>query len=264
MITTPLHPHVEQLITTITSVTGHAVAFETAAADERCHRWDVIGSGGDRYGVLTVRTPDISDSHHALYAQLSRMIAHEADLRRSHGALEVRCVRLDAHAAELAALNHSLSSAAYRDSLTGLYRKWHLVEQIRLELSRATRHRRPLSLLLVEIEPGPEESRDADNVRREFASRLQSTCRTSDILAHVANDEFCALLPDTHPEGAAEVSGRLRRSLTMQPIAGATGSLEATIGTTTYVGGTSRAESPESLLEAARLRLHRARRGRTA
>ena len=90
-----------------------------------------------------------------------------------------------------------LSSAAYRDSLTGLYRKWHLIEQIRLEVARATRHRRPVSVLLFELKGGAEDARHPDYVRRAFATRLQSTCRTSDILAHVAKDEFCALLQPT-------------------------------------------------------------------
>ena len=244
--TNTLHPHFEQLLTTITTLTGHEVALEpgAAAVADDAHRWDVIGAAGERYGVLSVRAHQLTDPHRALYANLSRMIAHEAELRREKRALEERFRRLDEHAAELATHQHSLSSAAYRDSLTGLYRPWYLNEQIRLELARATRYKRALSVVI--FDSG---KHDDDHLLRAFAQRLTATCRNSDIVARLAAHEFCAVLPDTNEEGAQQLLERLRRVIDAAFIT----------GSVTFTGGVDHALTSEQLLETAKRRLHRAR-----
>jgi diguanylate cyclase (GGDEF)-like protein len=245
--TIALHPNVERLITTITTLTGHEVALEPSASSisDDAHRWDVISTAGERYGVLSVRAPELTDPHRALYADLSRMIAHEAELRREKHALEDRFRRLDRHVSELATHQHSLSSAAYRDSLTGLYRPWYLHEQIRLELARATRHKRALSLVILECDNGGD-----DHLTRAFAEGLTSTCRNSDIVARLDATEFCAVLPDTNEEGAARLIERLRLRIH---------DLVFITGMTTFTGGGDGQTTSEQLLEIAKRRLHRAR-----
>jgi len=245
--TIALHPNIERLITTITTLTGHEVALESPASSigHDAHRWDVIGTAGERYGVLSVRAPQLTDPHRALYANLSLMIAHEAELRREKHALEDRFRRLDQHATELATHQHALSSAAYRDSLTGLYRPWYLHEQIRLELARAMRYKRPLSAVILEVD-----NEGADHLTRTFADGLTATCRNSDIVARLGATEFCAVLPDTNEEGAARLIERLRRRIH---------DLAFITGMTTFTGGIDGQTTSEQLLEIAKRRLNRAR-----
>ena len=272
MTTIALHPNVERLITTITTLTGHEVALESSSAtsSDDAHRWDVIGPAGDRYGVLSVRAHQLTDPHRALYADLSRMIAHEAELRREKRALEDRFRRLDQHAAELATQQHALSSAAYRDSLTGLYRPWYLEEQIRLELARAMRYKRTLAIVILDIEEldlvnAHFGKRGGDDLLRTFASRLTTTCRNSDIVARLGGDEFCTVLPDTSAEGATELVERLRRSLEKSPVTiGGTAidDLFFTAGAVTFTGGTDQPTTAEQLIETAKRRLHRAKNTR--
>jgi hypothetical protein len=48
-LTPSIHPHIERLITTITTLTGHDVAIEHPASspkDESTHRWEVTRHGG--------------------------------------------------------------------------------------------------------------------------------------------------------------------------------------------------------------------------
>lgn len=243
--TIALHPNVERLLTTITTLTGHEVALESPASStgHDAHRWDVIGAAGERFGVLSVRAHQLTDPHRALYADLSRMIAHEAELRREKHALEDRFRRLDQHAAELATQQHSLSSAAYRDSLTGLYRPWYLHEQLRLELARARRYKRAMSVVILESDNGGD-----DHLTRAFAEGLTSTCRNSDVVARLGATEFCAVLPDTNEEGAAQLIERLRRRIH---------DLVFITGITTFTGDGQ--TTSEQLLEIAKRRLHRAR-----
>ena len=248
--TIALHPNVERLITTITTLTGHEVALESGAASigDDAHRWDVIGTAGERYGVLSVRAHQLTDPHRALYANLSLMIAHETELRREKRALEERFRRLDQHAAELATHQHALSSAAYRDSLTGVYRPWYLHEQIRLELARAVRYKRAISIVLLDS------GRSNDHMLRTFAERLTKTCRNSDIVARLGANEFCAVLPDTNADGASQLLERLRRNT---DIAFVTGSV-------TFTGGADQPSTSEQLLESAKIHLHRARNSRSS
>jgi len=244
--TIALHPNVERLITTITTLTGHEVALESGAAsigDDK-HRWDVIGTAGERYGVLSVRAPQLTDPHRALYANLSLMIAHEAELRREKHALEDRFRRLDQHAAELATQQHALSSAAYRDSLTGLYRPWYLHEQIRLELARAARYKRAISIVLLDLAKGSN-----DHLLFTFAGRLTKTCRNSDIVARLGATEFCAVLPDTNADGATQLLERLRGKT----------HIEFVTGSVTFTGGVDQPLTTEQLIEAARGHLYHAR-----
>lgn len=245
--TIALHPNIERLITTITTLTGHEVALESPASSisHDAHRWDVIGTAGERYGVLSVRAHQLSDPHRALYANLSLMIAHEAELRREKHALEDRFRRLDQHASELATHQHALSAAAYRDSLTGLYRPWYLHEQIRLEVARATRYKRALSAVMLELD-----GKGDDHLISAFAEGLTATCRNSDIVARLGAREFCAVLPDTNEEGAARLIERLRRRIH---------DLAFITGMTTFTGGVDGQTTSEQLLEIAKRRLHRAR-----
>jgi diguanylate cyclase (GGDEF)-like protein len=269
--TEPLHPHIESLIHSITSVTGHSVAFEPAPAivhGSHPDAFEVVGTSGDRYGVLRVRAADaISEAQRTLYAQLSRMIAHEADLRREKSSLENRFRRLDRHNAELTALNSSLSTAAYRESLTGVYRRWYLVEQIRLEMVRAVRLKWPVSLLLFDVVRfqaindrfGAPAS---DAVLREVATRIVHTSRVSDVVARVHGDVFAALLPGTPASGARELARRVSEAVSSEPFACGTELLVLSLlcACTTYEP--SQHQTAESFLDAATQALNRVKRER--
>jgi len=270
--TIALHPHVERLITTITTLTGHEVALESPASNLRddAHRWDVVGTAGETYGVLYVRAHQLTDPQRALYANLSRIIAHEAELRREKSALEDRFRRLDEHASELTRQQHAMSSAAYRDSLTGVYRPWYLNEQIRLELARAARYKRSLSLVIFDIEELDMVNaifgkRGGDDLLRTFAERLTVTCRTSDIVARVGGDEFCAVLPDTNAQGASGLVARLRHSFEQSPaiIGGAAvDDVLFSTGSVTFSGSQGDTATAETLIEDAKRKLHHAKHAR--
>lgn len=265
MTTTPLHPHIESLIHSITSVTGHSVAFEapppvSASAHDA---FEVVGTAGDRYGVLRVRaTESISEAQRTLYAQLSRMIAHEADLRREKSSLENRFRRLDRHNAELTALNRSLSATAYRDSLTGVYRRWYLVEQIRLEMVRAVRLGWPVSLLLFDVAGFTSVNErfgaaGSDAVLREVAARIVRTSRVSDVVGRVHGDVFAALLPGTPAAGARELARRVSHAVSSEPFACGSELLVLSLTCACTAYEPSQHETAESFLEAATLGLNR-------
>jgi diguanylate cyclase (GGDEF)-like protein len=166
----------------------------------------------------------------------------------------------------LTALNRSLVAAAYRDSLTGVYRRWYLVEQIRIELLRARRYQWPLSLLVFDVDAlatfdQRASAPVADAILREMAARIVATCRTSDVVGRIRSGELCAVLPGTPGAGARELAKRVQQAIAGEPFAWGTELevLSVSFGCVTFDGST--AETAESLLEAAMQSLNRAKHG---
>ena len=214
-----LQPRTAEVLSTIATVTGDDVHFVPADRENEFEGeiWDVRGSSGERYGALIVssRQHELNQQQIRLYNQLSQILADEIDMRREHLSLEERFRLVDRQNAELSAVNRALSEMAYRDPLTGLFRRWYLDEQFRLEFSRSTRYGRLFSVLILDIDRFKDVNdtwgHAAGDAALKVVSRiLQQSVRNSDVLCRYGGDEFCALLSDTGGVGAMEVAERIR------------------------------------------------------
>ncbi|MGB8788924.1 MAG: GGDEF domain-containing protein, partial [Candidatus Acidiferrales bacterium] len=100
------------------------------------------------------------------------------------------------------------------DQLTGLYNRRSAEQRLEEEMSRATRHARPLTLLLTDLD-GLKQVNDTfghiagDSVLKDFAARLKKAIRGSDLAARLGGDEFMVVLPECRPEEVRHVLGRL-------------------------------------------------------
>jgi diguanylate cyclase (GGDEF)-like protein len=125
------------------------------------------------------------------------------------------------HFAEVAALalanarsQAELEALARTDDLTGLPNRRHLKEQLARELARATHNRRPLSLLLLDLDDfkqinDSQGHHAGDMALRQIASILAASLRQQDLAARLGGDEFALLLPNTDNGQAETVSRRL-------------------------------------------------------
>ncbi len=112
----------------------------------------------------------------------------------------------------------SLASEVYKlaalDQLTGLYNRRSGEQRLAQEISRAQRHGRPLTVLLMDLD-GLKQINDrfghaaGDTVLKGFADRLQRAIRGSDLAVRLGGDEFMALLPECRSEEVRHVLGRL-------------------------------------------------------
>ncbi len=141
-----------------------------------------------------------------------------------------------------------------RDPLTQVYNRRFFDEAIPREIRRCDRTGRPLSFLLVDVDDFKEVNQRlghfvGDQVLQAVAAVLQVTLRTSDMVFRFGGDEFLAVLPETPPEGAAIVEGRLRQRISQQPdIQERIGRpLTVTVGQATYTKG----QSMESVIDQA-------------
>ncbi|WP_406672214.1 diguanylate cyclase, partial [Natronospira sp.] len=109
------------------------------------------------------------------------------------------------------------------DALTGLYNRRHLETVLGQEFKRARRHKRPLSVLLFDIDFFKKVNdtyghRAGDTVLQSVARLCQEMLREHDVCARYGGEEFCLVLPDTDLEGACVVAERLRKSVKQERI----------------------------------------------
>lgn len=104
------------------------------------------------------------------------------------------------------------------DALTGAYSRRALNEQSERALAEARRHRRPLSVLMIDADHfkriNDTYGHDAgDAVLIELVRRIRQSLRTEDFVGRIGGEEFVAVLPGTPEEEARRVSERLRMAM---------------------------------------------------
>jgi len=112
----------------------------------------------------------------------------------------------------------SLASEVYKlaalDQLTGIYNRRSGEQRLAQEISRAERHGRPLTILLMDIDALKQVNDKyghaaGDTALKGFADRLQRAIRGSDLAVRLGGDEFMALLPECRVEEVRHVLGRI-------------------------------------------------------
>jgi diguanylate cyclase (GGDEF)-like protein len=154
-----------------------------------------------------------------------------------------------------------LVDLAMVDSQTNLYNHRYLSKRLSAEISRATRHGHPLSLLFCEIDDYDAYCKHAGRLAADLLlvqlgdllkSRGEipgaSFCfRASDIPIRYGGEDFVVLLPETPKEGALTKAERLRRYVESSSVPGGDkqplGQVTISIGVATYPDDASDAVS---------------------
>lgn len=115
-------------------------------------------------------------------------------------------------------LEIELKRQAHIDYLTGLSNRGHFMEQAELELSRAARYGKALSLFMLDIDffkqiNDTHGHKAGDQVLMKLAEVCRETLREIDVIGRVGGEEFAIILPETDINAAMEVAERLRAAL---------------------------------------------------
>jgi diguanylate cyclase (GGDEF)-like protein/PAS domain S-box-containing protein len=115
-------------------------------------------------------------------------------------------------------LHETLRSQSIRDPLTGLFNRRFMEESLELELRRAARNRRPLGLIMLEIDNIQNVNRtlgaDAENaILLEIGNLLQTIIRKEDIACRFGADKFTIVLPQGSLEITAQRGEHLREMI---------------------------------------------------
>jgi two-component system, cell cycle response regulator len=101
------------------------------------------------------------------------------------------------------------------DGLTGIPNKRFFLDAIQRELARTQRHKRPLSLAVLDIDHFKSINDKyghlaGDAVLRELCSRIKQVVRKDEVFARFGGEEFVVLLPESTMEQARQFSERIR------------------------------------------------------
>jgi len=104
------------------------------------------------------------------------------------------------------------------DGLTSVHNKRYLIEQLEREISRATRHRRPLTVVMLDIDHFKEVNDifghlAGDQVLKEVAQLAKSRLRPDDVIARYGGEEFAIVLPETKLDGGILIADQLRQMI---------------------------------------------------
>lgn len=112
-------------------------------------------------------------------------------------------------------VRHRIRLESHTDELTGALNRRGFVAKSALEIRRAVRHDRPLSIAVLDLDKFKSVNDEAGHAAGDFvlkavSAQWMSLSRDTDIVGRLGGDEFAMLLPETTAAQAREVMLRLR------------------------------------------------------
>lgn len=157
----------------------------------------------------------------------------------------------------------ALRELSIRDSLTGLWNRRMILDQLRSELHRAEREARPVGVAIADLDLFKSVN-DAlghaggDAVLRDVATRMRTAVRDCDFIGRYGGEEFLLVLPGCDGELGHRVAERVRRRVEEEPVQAG----DILVPVTLSVGlacSLGRGVEPEVLIQAADEALYRAK-----
>jgi diguanylate cyclase (GGDEF)-like protein len=160
---------------------------------------------GRLWGAVAVAYAQVGGAHEETLIQLERV------------------AELISLAVSNADARENLARMARTDALTGLLNHGAFHERLDEEVKRSVRHRRPLSLVLLDIDHFKlvndlHGHRAGDEALRTVADLVRAHARESDVLGRVGGEELAWLMPESDLAGAAEAAERLCSFIATTPI----------------------------------------------
>jgi two-component system cell cycle response regulator len=126
---------------------------------------------------------------------------------------------------ELVAARESMRHAATHDSLTGLMNRGEILDVLRRELARAGRERKPVGVLLADVDHFKDVNDSlghlyGDEALKEIAHRLRSKLRIYDAIGRYGGEEFLLILPNCDLATTRLRGEQLRQVVASQPVFG--------------------------------------------
>lgn len=131
-------------------------------------------------------------------------------------------------------LYQRMEHLATTDGLTGLNNHRHFQELLAQEIERSRRYRRPLALLIMDIDHFKSFNDTyghpvGDLVLKEIATCIKNAIRLNDIPARYGGEEFVVIIPESTAQGALKTAERIRTSIEQHTIVSLGRNLKVTI-----------------------------------
>ncbi|MBF0379090.1 MAG: diguanylate cyclase [Desulfamplus sp.] len=117
---------------------------------------------------------------------------------------------------ELSKSHQKIQQMAITDELTKLYNRRYFYSKLTEEFEKAKRYKRDISCIMIDIDFFKKVNDNyghhvGDDVLRNIADTIKSTCRSVDTIARYGGEEIVVLLPETNKEKAFLVAEKIRK-----------------------------------------------------
>lgn len=151
------------------------------------------------------------------------------------------------------------------DALTGVPNKRFFQEALDREFARSRRHRRPLSLAVLDIDHFKKVNDTyghlgGDIVLREVCARIRKVIRKDELFARWGGEEFVMLLPESTISQAVQFADRVRMLIATEQVRMESVSIPVTISLGVAHTDGEKPPSPELLVAAADAKLYEAKK----
>jgi diguanylate cyclase (GGDEF)-like protein len=236
---------------------------EASAAYALYLAWVVIAAGGylSHWGTAAHGVIAIAGYWLALRIVGPSAMPEGLQLAMVAGTAAVAAFVMVGLAAQMRAEVARLEDAARTDPLTGLDNRRALRYEFDRELARAERTRRPLALVVLDLDHFKRYN-DAhghpagDRALKRVAMILEDITRSVEVTARIGGEEFAVVAPDTDEAGAVALAERLRLGVRSE-FAGTDPPLTLSCGVAVHLPGQARYDD---LIEAADRALYTAKR----
>ncbi len=170
-------------------------------------------------GLLYVDAPLTGHLFHDKDLTLMEAISHHVSVAIENAHLYLQLSTRASELETLVELYEEANMRASSDALTGLQNRRFFLDQLDRSFAQAKRHRRHLSLLMIDIDHFKSFNDTyghtmGDQVLVGVSQALGYAVRLADVVARYGGEEFIVALPDTDLEGALKVAERMRESVT--------------------------------------------------
>ena len=163
-------------------------------------------------------------------------------------------------------LQRGLREQTIRDPLTGLFNRRYMNEAMGLEIARAAREKRPLSLVMCDVDHfkrfNDEFGHDAgDTVLKMVAAEMQQHVRDGDVVCRYGGEEFAIIAPGATTAALAKRIEHIRMAISKLNIrheGQSLGAVSMSFGIAAWEGGLTR--DATALVQVADAALYRAKR----
>ena len=191
--------------------------------------------------------------------------SHRVRLRNNRDELGQLGRAFNIASAALQRLYGELERRSTHDGLTGALNRAAFDERLHTECKSADRHKRPLSLLMVDIDffkrvNDNHGHQTGDQVLQTLVRLLNQSVRPGDVVVRYGGEEFTVILPETDEDNAMATAERLRRTIDDYSFSCPIGE---DIGITVSIGCAGRwpdAIAPDDLVKTADAALYRAKK----
>ena len=162
-------------------------------------------------GVVTIRDLGSTNGTFVNDKQVEVAALRNGDLIRVGGTI----LKFLASGNVEASYHEELFNLTTQDGLTQAHNKRHLLDMLRQEVGRAKRYRRPMALLMLDIDHFKLVNDvfghlAGDYVLKQMVKVVQENLRSQDIVGRFGGEEFMIVLPEVRFQGAMRCAEKLR------------------------------------------------------